>query len=101
MSPRGEENFAKFGWVAALSWLTLSFAKFSRFVRGEVIEGSSLGALTPDYVELATLAVTAPMSTRTPRLYGVTSRMPLSRAGSSERTIACAMDAPEIVCIEA
>ena len=44
MSPRGEENFAKFGWVAALSWLTLSFAKFSRFVRGEVIEGSSLGA---------------------------------------------------------
>ena len=32
VGPKDEENFAKFGWVAALSRLGLSFAKFSRFV---------------------------------------------------------------------
>ena len=40
--------------------------------------------------------LTVPTSTRTPRLYGVTSRKPLSRATSSARSTACAMDAREI-----
>ena len=32
VGPQDDENFAKFGWVAALSQAGLSFAKFSRFV---------------------------------------------------------------------
>ena len=32
VGPQDDENFAKFGWVAALSPAGLSFAKFSRFV---------------------------------------------------------------------
>ena len=47
MGPDGEENFAKFGWVGALSRVRLSFAKFSRFVPGLAIERSSL-AMPPE-----------------------------------------------------
>ena len=38
VGPEGEENFAKFGWVAALSRVRLSFAKISCFVPGVAME---------------------------------------------------------------